>query len=62
MPRQEFVIQPAGVVAEQGLAPEPVGEQVGVEDQQRGAFGAGGILPGQLALGNGRISARVVSR
>ena len=54
MPRQKFVIKPAGIVAEQGLAPELVGQQVGVEDQQGGAFGAGGILPGQLALGNGR--------
>ena len=54
VPGQQFVVEPRRVVAEQGLAPQFVGQQVRVEDQQVRLFGAGGVFPGQLATSDGR--------
>jgi hypothetical protein len=52
--RQQLIVKPCRVVAEQGLAPEFVGEQVGVEDQQPGLRCTRGVFPGQLAEGDVR--------
>lgn len=49
---QQLASQPWGAIAEQGLAPEDIAQQVGVEDQQRRRLRAGLIFPLQLATGD----------
>ena len=60
--RLQFGFQPIGAVTEQRAAPEHVAQQMGVEDQQMRCGGPCSVFPGQLAAGNVRMSASVVSR
>lgn len=62
MTGQQFAVEPAWVVAKQRLAPEPVGQQVSIEDQQRRAPGARRILQANWPRAIAGISARQVSR
>ena len=52
MTGQQRRLEPLRAIAEQGLAPEDVAQQVGVEDQQRRPLGTCRVFPGQLAGGD----------